>query len=179
MSVVVNFTNVSVLCCSFILFLFSFVNSAFSVSLIFAPLKSKKKLSFHLLPDITPKGVPRYLKDSVIPFRFNNWEDLEKIVKKNAKKCAAIVIEPARESFPEKKFLYELRKIANKYNTVLIFDEITSGWRMNIGGIHKLFKVNPDIVVYGKTIANGIPMGVIVGKKKIIRAQVLYNAQPN
>ena len=51
---------------------------------------------------------------------------------------------------------------------ILIFDEITSGWRINTGGAHQKFKINPDIVVYGKTIANGIPMGAIVGKKKII-----------
>ncbi len=131
-----------------------------------ANLKSKDKLSYHLLPGIQPKGVPKYLKNSTIPFRFNNWEDLNKIIKKNAKNCAAIVIEPARENYPDKKYIKKLREIATKNNAVLIFDEITSGWRMTVGGIHKIIKVNPDIVVYGKTIANGIPMGVIVGKKK-------------
>ena len=137
-----------------------------------ANLKSKDKLSYHLLPGINPKGVPRNLKNSTIPFKFNDWEDLRKIVKKQAKNCAAIVLEPARESFPEKKYIRELRKIASKYNTVLIFDEITSGWRMNVGGVHKLIGVNPDMVVYGKTIANGIPMGVIVGKKKIMNSSL-------
>ncbi len=133
-----------------------------------ANLKSNKKLNEHLLPGLEPLGVPKGLIGSVIPFRFNDWQDLEKVVKKNAKDCAAIVLEPCRETFPDKKYLVEIRKIANKNNCVLIFDEITSGWRINTGGAHQKFKINPDIVVYGKTIANGIPMGAIIGKKKII-----------
>ena len=87
-----------------------------------ANLKSKSKLSYHLLPGITPKGVPKYLKDTIIPFRFNSIEDLKNIVEKNAKNCAAIVLEPARETFPDKNFLKKLRIIASKNNTVLIFD---------------------------------------------------------
>ena len=133
-----------------------------------ANLKSKKKLDSHLLPGLEPLGVPRGLENTVIPFKFNDNYDLNKVVKKNARKCAAIVIEPCRETFPKKKYLSELRKIASQNKCVLIFDEITSGWRINTGGAHQKFKINPDIVVYGKTIANGIPMGAIVGKKKIM-----------
>jgi len=133
-----------------------------------ANLKSNKKLNDHLLPGLEPLGVPKGLVGSVIPFRFNNWEDLEKIVKKNAKDSAAIILEPCRERFPDQNYLKELRRISVKNNCVLIFDEITSGWRINTGGAHQKFKINPDIVVYGKTIANGIPMGAIVGRKKII-----------
>ena len=133
-----------------------------------ANLKSKKKLDTHLLPGLDPLGVPKALKGMVIPFKFNDLNDLNTIVKKNAKNCAAIILEPCREFFPSKKYLQQLRKIATKNRCVLIFDEITSGWRINTGGAHQKFKINPDIVVYGKTIANGVPMGAIVGKKEII-----------
>ncbi len=133
-----------------------------------ANLKSKKKLNEHLLPGLEPLGVPKGLKGSVIPFRFNNWEDLENVVKKNAKKCAAIIMEPCRETMPHKDYLIELRKIATENKCILIFDEITSGWRLNTGGSHLKIKVNPDVVVYGKTISNGIPMAAIIGKKEII-----------
>ncbi len=133
-----------------------------------ANLKSKKKLDSHLLPGLEPLGVPKGLAGTMIPFRFNNLEDFEKVIKKRAKECAAIVLEPCRETFPTINYLTKLRNIANKNNCVLIFDEITSGWRINTGGAHQKFKINPDIVVYGKTIANGIPMGAIVGKKRII-----------
>jgi glutamate-1-semialdehyde 2,1-aminomutase len=133
-----------------------------------ANFKSKKNLNFHLLPGLKTLGVPKGLKGTIIPFRFNNSEDLEKIVRKNAKNCAAIIMEPCREELPDKKYILKIRKIANKYKCVLIFDEITSGWRLNSGGAYKILKVNPDLVVYGKTIANGIPMSAILGKKKIM-----------
>ena len=131
-------------------------------------LNSKKNLDTHLLPGLNPLGVPKGLTGTLIPFRFNNWEDLEKKVKKFAPKCAAIVMEPCRESLPDKEFINEIKRISKKNNCVLIFDEITSGFRLNSSGAYKQIKVIPDIVVYGKTIANGIPMGAIVGKKKIM-----------
>ncbi len=130
--------------------------------------KSKKNLDFQLMPGLKPLGVPKGLSGTVIPFRYNNKEDFKNIIKKNIKKTAAIVIEPCREGNPNKKFLSKLKSIAKKNNTLLIFDEITSGFRLNSSGAHKLINVNPDIVVYGKTIANGIPMGAIIGRKDIM-----------
>jgi len=134
-----------------------------------ANLKSKKILNTHLLPGLEPLGVPKSLRGTLIPFKFNDWNDVEKIVKKNAKNCAAIVLEPCRDSLPKKNYLHELRKIANKNNCVLIFDEITCAWRLDTSGAHKNFGVNPDIAVFGKTMANGIPMGAIIGKKHIMK----------
>ena len=134
-----------------------------------ANLKSKKILNKHLLPDLEPTGVPKGLKDTLISFKFNDWNDIEKIVKKKAKSCAAIVLEPCRDELPKKNYLKELRMIANKNNCILIFDEITCAWRMQTSGAHKNFGVNPDIAVFGKTIANGIPMGAIIGKKNVMK----------
>ena len=68
-----------------------------------ANLKSKKILNMHLLPDLEPTGVPKGLKDTLISFKFNDWNDIEKIVKKKAKSCAAIVLEPCRDELPKKK----------------------------------------------------------------------------
>lgn len=137
---------------------------------ISANLKSKKNLDTHLLSGLEPKGVPKNLKNTLIPFRFNSLEDLNRIVKKNAKQCAAIVLEPCRDFFPKKNYLKKIKEIALKNNCVLIFDEITCGWRICTGGCHKNFGVFPDIAVFGKTIANGVPMGAIIGKKKIMDA---------
>ena len=134
-----------------------------------ANIKNKNSLNNHLLSGLEPLGVPKSLRGLMIPFNFNDYNDLKNIVEKNVKNCAAIVIEPCRDQLVEKKFLSSLRKLANKHNTVLIFDEITSGWRTRLGGVHLDIGVNPDIVVYGKTIANGVPMGVILGKKKIMK----------
>ena len=128
----------------------------------------KGNLDFQLLPGLKPLGVPKGLRGTVIPFRFNNWTDFDKIIKRNIKDAAAIVIEPCREGFPEKKYMLALKKIAKKNNAVLMFDEITSGYRLNTGGAHKILKIDPDMVIYGKTIANGIPMSAIIGKKEIM-----------
>tara|TARA_B100001250_G_scaffold401979_1_gene414515 strand:+ start:3399 stop:4730 length:1332 start_codon:yes stop_codon:yes gene_type:complete len=134
-----------------------------------ANLKSKNSLNTHLLTGLEPLGVPKALKNMVIPFKFNDKNDLEKVVKKNAKNCAAIVMEPCREKVPSITYLKEIKKIAKKNNCVLIFDEITSGWRVNTSGIHMDLKVYPDMAVFGKTIANGFAMGAIIGKKKVMK----------
>lgn len=134
-----------------------------------ANLKSSKALNQHLLKGLAPLGVPKGLRGTVIPFKFNSFDELETIVKKNAKRCAAIVLEPCRETLPDIKYLKKLRKISTKYKCVLIFDEITSGWRINLGGVHMKLGVYPDLAIFGKTIANGIPMGAIIGKKKIMQ----------
>ena len=76
-------------------------------------------------------------------------------------------MEPMRGVRPKKGFLREIRKIASKNKIVLIFDEITSGFHDTYGGIHLDFKVNPDIVIYGKSLGNGYPISAIVGKKKL------------
>ena len=134
-----------------------------------ANIKNKNSLNNHLLSGLEPLGVPKSLRGSMIPFNFNDYDDLKNIVKKNIKNCAAVVIEPCRDKIVEKKYLSYLRKLATENNTILIFDEITSGWRTRLGGVHLDIGVNPDVVVYGKTIANGVPMGVILGKKKVMQ----------
>ena len=77
-------------------------------------------------------------------------------------------MEPCRETLPSIQYLKELKKIAIKNKCVLIFDEITCGWRLGTSGVHMNLGVNPDIAVFGKTISNGYAMGAIIGKKKIM-----------
>ena len=74
----------------------------------------KGNLDFQLLPGLKPLGVPKGLRGTVIPFRFNNWTDFDKIIKRNIKDAAAIVIEPCRDGFQEKKYMLALKKIAKK-----------------------------------------------------------------
>ena len=79
-------------------------------------------------------------------------------------------MEVQRNIKPKKNFIKNIRKIADKNNIVLIFDECSSGFRDNFGGIYKKYGVNPDIVVYGKAIANGYPLTAILGKNEIMRS---------
>jgi glutamate-1-semialdehyde aminotransferase len=132
-----------------------------------ANLASDRNLDGHLLPGLQPRGVPRSLIGTAIPFHYNRIEELESIVANN-KNIGTIVMEPMRHEEPKNGFLEKVRKIADEVGAVLIFDEITSGWRMNVGGIHSLFKVYPDIAVYGKAMSNGFPMAAVVGKEEVM-----------
>jgi glutamate-1-semialdehyde aminotransferase len=123
-------------------------------------------LSGHLLPGLEPLGVPKNLIETAIPFEYNNIESLKSIVKEH--EIGVIILEPFRHTEPANNFLQEVRKIANQTGAVLVFDEISCGWRNNVGGIHLLYKVNPDIAVFAKAISNGFPMAAIIGKGKIM-----------
>jgi len=133
-----------------------------------ANLSDKKNLDGQLLPGLEPLGVPRVLQGTAVPFHYNKIKELEALVKKQT--IGVIVMEPVREHNPEDGFLQGVREIADRVGAVLIFDEITSGWRMNVGGIYELYGTKPDIVVYAKAMSNGIPMAAVVGKKNVMNA---------
>ena len=131
-----------------------------------ANLADDKNLDGHLLPGLKPLGVPRALKGTALPFNYNDVEELHGIIQSND--IGVIIVEPIRHHQPQNDFLRKIRDIADSTGAVLIFDEITSGWRMNIGGIHKLYNVCPDLVVYAKAMSNGFPMAAIIGKKEFM-----------
>jgi glutamate-1-semialdehyde aminotransferase len=118
------------------------------------------------LPGLEPSGVPTVLAESAVPFSYNDVDELEAIARGNT--IGTIVVEPVRHDKPKSDFLANVREIAVQCNAVLIFDEITSGWRMNVGGIHELYGVYPDIAVYGKAMSNGFPMAAVVGRQEVM-----------
>ena len=126
----------------------------------------KKKLDNHIIPGLPTSGVPNSLANTSYPFEYNNIEQLEKIVKNN--KIGVIKMEVARSTQPKNNFLQKVRKLADKNNIVLIFDECTSGFRQTYGGMHKLYNVEPDIAMYGKALGNGYAITAVVGKKEIM-----------
>ena len=131
-------------------------------------LKDEKQLEEHLLPGLEPNGVPKSLKGTVLPFSFNNIAQLENIVEKND--LAAIKMEVQRNEEPMPGFLERIREICDKKNIVLIFDECTSGFRETFGGIHKKFKVNPDLAMFGKALGNGYAITAVIGTEDIMDA---------
>jgi len=130
-------------------------------------LKSKKKLSKHLLEGLDPIGVPKVLKDTVHAFNYGNLNELSQIIKN--KNIGVIKMEVCRTSLPDLNFLRQVRKIATKNNIVLIFDECTSGFRRNLGGMHMNYKIYPDMVMFGKALGNGYAITAVVGKKEIMK----------
>jgi glutamate-1-semialdehyde 2,1-aminomutase len=127
-------------------------------------------LDGHLLPGLETKGVPRGLTGLMHPFHFNKLDEIEAIVAEHGSRLAAIVMEPVRSSEPAPEFIKGIRGLADKSGAVLIFDEVTSGFRINSGGAHLAYGVDPDIAVFAKAIANGFPMAAIIGRRAVMDA---------
>jgi len=135
-----------------------------------ANLGTENALGEHLLPGLEPRGVPRALEGTTLPFRYNHIEDLEDIIRRHRTDIAAIVMEPIRNDEPLPGFLEEVRALAIDIGAVLIFDEISAGFRLNSGGSHLLYHVNPDMAVFSKAIGNGYAISAVIGKTAVMEA---------
>ena len=132
-----------------------------------ANINSKKNLDQHLMPGLNFEGIPKNLKNTSFPFLYNDFEYLVKLVKK--KRIGIIKMEVMRNVEPKNNFLKKIRDLCDKKNIVLIFDECTSGYRENLGGIHLKYKINPDIAIFGKALGSGFAINSIIGKRKIMK----------
>lgn len=131
-----------------------------------ANLGNHENLDGHLLPGLETKGVPRNLSGSVFPFRYNDLAELEDLVKH--KNIGVIKMEVSRTEGPRDNYLQEVRKIADRYGAVLIFDECTSGFRETFGGLHKKYGVEPDLATFGKAIGNGYALTAVIGRRSVM-----------
>jgi glutamate-1-semialdehyde 2,1-aminomutase len=135
-----------------------------------ANLAEEQALDGHLLPGLSPAGVPRGLTGTAIPFHYNQLDDLERIVAAQRGKLAAIVMEPLRDTAPLLEFLHGVKRLARDAGAVLVFDEITAGFRLTTGGAHLTLGVTPDIAVFAKAISNGYPMAAVIGVADAMQA---------
>lgn len=129
-------------------------------------LTSKKSLDGHLIEGINVKGTPNSFVNTSFPFKYNDLEGLKKLI--SNKKIGVIIMEVKRYIEPKNDFLVKVRDLCDKKNIILIFDECTTGFRENYGGLHQNYKVYPDIAMYGKAIGNGYAINAIVGKKELM-----------
>ena len=132
-----------------------------------ANLGNKNNLNNHLLKNIPVNGVPKELKKNIYTFEFNDFDKIKYLVEK--RKVKIIKMEVMRNYEPQNNFLLKVRRLSSKHGVILIFDECTSGFRETLGGLHKKYKVNPDMAIFGKAIGNGYPITAIIGKKKIMK----------
>ena len=135
-----------------------------------ANLSDDSNLDGQLMPGLEPNGVPRGLSGTALPFDANSIDSLKEKIKGKEKDIAAIVIEPARGEDAPAGYLKELRELASDIGAVLIFDEITSGYRVCAGGIHRNYGVYPDVAVFAKSMANGYAMAAILGVEGVMQA---------
>jgi len=127
-------------------------------------------LQQHLLPGLSPRGVPSQLAGTALPFRYNQIDSLAEIVKQQGSRLAAVVMEPTRHSDPAPGFLEGVRELCDRAGAVLIFDEISIGWRLVLGGAHLRFGIQPDLAVFAKAMGNGHPMAAIIGRREVMQA---------
>jgi len=134
----------------------------------------KPDLSNNRLPiaKVEADGVPESVLDAVCVARFNDLESVEAILKIKSGQIAAIITEPIMNTagiiLPGNDFLPGLRELANRYDVLLIFDEVVT-MRLNEGGYQGLSKVTPDLTVLGKLIGGGLPIGAFGGREEIMK----------
>ena len=114
-------------------------------------------------------GVPKFNSELIKIFDYNDSEGLEQIFEENKEEVAAIVLEPTTYEKPTNGFLEKARKIANENNSLLIFDEIVTGFRFDLGGSQKFFNVKADLVCFGKGMGNGLPISAITGPNEFMK----------
>lgn len=127
-------------------------------------------LGEHLISGLDPRGVPKALAGTALPFRYNQIDELKAIVTLNRKDLAAIVMEPIRNDPPGDGYLDEIRSIADECGAVLIIDEISAGFRMNTGGAHLKMNIRPDIAVFSKAMGNGYAIAAIIGTSDVMQS---------
>jgi glutamate-1-semialdehyde 2,1-aminomutase len=135
-----------------------------------ANLGTEDALGGHLLSGLDPAGVPKVLAGTAHPFRYNRLEELESIVARRSGKLAAVVLEPIRNDSPAPGFLEGVRRLAASAGAVLIMDEISAGFRLNSGGAHLTFGLEPDIAVFSKALGNGYAIGAVIGREEVMDA---------
>jgi len=118
-------------------------------------------------------GVPKDYAKNTITLPFNDLKTFEKIVKKQAKNIAGVILEPVVGNIgcvlPKPGFLSGLRRLTKKYGIILIFDEVMTGFRVSYGGAQKAYGIKPDMTCLGKVIGGGLPVGAYGGKKEIMK----------
>ena len=130
-----------------------------------ANLSDNSNLDAHLLEGLSPVGVPQSLTGTIVPFRFNNFDDLKLL---DNPELAAVKMEVVRSEPPLPNYLETIRSICTKNNTILIFDECTSGFREAFGGIHLNYDVMPDMCMLGKALGNGFAISAVLGRRAIM-----------
>ena len=117
---------------------------------------------------IEPIGVPKVLAGTAIPFVWGNLDALEALLNEHAGKVGAIMLEPLRSELPPAGYLEGVKALAKAHDVILIFDEVSCGWRLRIGGAQELVGVTPDMTVLAKAMSNGYPMGAVVGSREVM-----------
>ncbi len=112
------------------------------------------------------KGIPQSIKDLSFTINYNDIESLEKSLDDD---IACVIMEPAVFEPPKPGYLEKVKELCEKNGTVLIFDEMWTGFRLALGGAQEYFNIKPDLATYSKACANGMPISIITGKADVMK----------
>ncbi len=117
-------------------------------------------------------GVTEGTARDTLSAQFNDLGSVEQLFEKHKNRIAAVILEPITGNMgviiPEREFIEGLRKLCDENNTVLIFDEVMTGFRLGKGGAQELLGISPDLTTFGKIIGGGLPVGAYGGKQEIM-----------
>jgi glutamate-1-semialdehyde 2,1-aminomutase/spore coat polysaccharide biosynthesis protein SpsF len=115
------------------------------------------------------RGVPKAVRELTMTFDYNNIDTLKRLLERNRKRVAAVILEPIGVVEPEGDFLQQVRDLCTREGCLLIFDEVITGFRLARGGAQEHFGVIPDLACFGKAMANGYPLSAVVGRREIMK----------
>lgn len=120
----------------------------------------------------TSPGVPAAMAEHTLTLEFNNLEQVTTVFDEVGEQLAAVIVEPVAGNMncvpPKSGFLGGLRNLCDQYNTVLIFDEVMTGFRVAAAGAQTLYSVTPDLTTLGKVVGGGLPVGAFGGRAEIM-----------
>lgn len=115
------------------------------------------------------RGVPEGVRKLTKTFQYNNLDSIENVFNQYHGKIAALIMEPISLEAPEDNFLQKVKELAHKNGSLLIFDEVITGFRLSLGGAQAYFGVTPDLCSIGKGMANGMPLSAVTGSREIMK----------
>ncbi|MGQ9730235.1 MAG: aspartate aminotransferase family protein [Candidatus Zipacnadales bacterium] len=115
------------------------------------------------------RGVPACLRSTIRSFPYNDLAVLESLLEETADQVALVFIDPVSGVEPKEGYLVGVRELCDRYGVLLAFDEIVTGFRLAPGGAQEYYGVIPDLACFAKGVANGMPLGVVCGKREIMQ----------
>ena len=115
-----------------------------------------------------PGGVPQLVREQTVKFRYNDLESVRELFQKHKGEIACLILEAARTDEPADGFLQGLRELCTREGTVLVFDEMITGFRWHRSGAQHVYGVTPDLSSFGKALGNGIAVSALAGKRELM-----------
>lgn len=120
-------------------------------------------------PEPSSAGIPKVIAETVLVAPYNDLNYVAELLEQYHNEIAAVIVEPVQRVIePQPGFLSGLRELTNKYDVLLIFDEIVTGFRLAYGGAQVYYDVVPDLAAIGKIVGGGYPLAAVVGKEEIM-----------